>query len=161
MTVKEALERMQRIDLVKVAEEVIVEYAPDVEMLNRDQMMKGQDGDGKPIRPRYSEDPFFKTRQQAEEYIRWKWQITPNPFRDPDTPNLFINGQYHYSRQLYIEDRKIKFKSADNNAPEIESKYKNLDGLSPESVLWFREKELYPEMIDKLSQATGLRKTTQ
>ena len=157
MTAKELREKLERVNLENIATEVMVEYAPDIEMLNRDQMMKGQDQDGKPIRPFYSEDPFFHSRAEAEAYATWKWQITPNPQRDRDTPNLFINGQYHYSRQMFIEGGKIIFKSQDHNAKEIESKYKNLDGLTKESVLWFRENELYPEMIIKLSQATGLR----
>lgn len=159
MTVKELRERLNRVNLETIAAEVMVEYAPDIEMLNRDQMMKGQDQDGKPIRPSYLEDPFFKTRQAAEEYATWKEQISPNPYRDKYTPNLFINGQYHYSRQMYIENGVMKFRSGDHNAPEIESKFKNIDGLTKESVEWFRENELYPEMILKLSQATGLRLT--
>lgn len=157
MTVKELLNRFKEIDLVQVAIVVIDEYAPDVEMLNRQQLYDGLDQDGRYLSPRYSEDPFFKSSEDAFRYAEWKQQITPNPNRPFDVPNLFINGQFHYSRQLRIVDKRLVFESDDHNSPDIVRKYKNIDGLTPKSVLWFRENELYPDMLQKLAEKTGLK----
>ena len=67
----------------------------------KEQLWDGKTGKGNDIRPYYSEDPWFKSRAKAEAYKRWKQAITPNPNRNPDAPNLFINGWFY--KQISIQ----------------------------------------------------------
>lgn len=103
--------------------------------LNKAQLYDGKDVSGNDIRPFYSQDSFFKTQAQAQGYIKWKQKITPNSSRNPDAPNLFING-FHYSMIGLLRkgrDVFIGVKSSNQITSSIESKYKNIYGLSPDS----------------------------
>lgn len=75
---------------------------------NRGQMFDGKTHDDKDIRPYYSQDPYFKTRESAERYADWKQRLTPNPRRNKDVPNLYITGTFYDSikavkQEDYIE----------------------------------------------------------
>lgn len=86
-------------------EEVVKElssHSADIADYVREQLYSGLGGD-EPITPSYLDDPYFATQAEAEKYRDWKLKITPPvasprlglPARDPNTPNLFINGYYH------------------------------------------------------------------
>lgn len=73
-----------------------------------EQLYSGVNGDEVPLRPKYSEDPYFNAfknpKKEAERYRKWKMRIQPparsylgfNP-RDSDTPNLIIRGDFYAS----------------------------------------------------------------
>lgn len=97
----------------------------------RDQLESGLDGDEKELRPNYLNDPYFKTRKQAEGYMRWKERITPprpswlglRP-RALKTPNLRINGYYHESIKAAAVPGGVRIGSQGAGfAPELERKY--------------------------------------
>lgn len=73
-----------------------------------EQLYSGVNGDEVPLRPKYSEDPYFNTfknpKKKAEQYRKWKMKIQPparsylgfRP-RNSDTPNLIIRGDFYSS----------------------------------------------------------------
>lgn len=73
-----------------------------------EQLYSGVNGDEEPLRPRYTEDPYFLTfrnpKKEAERYKKWKARIQPparsylgfSP-RNIDTPNLIIRGDFYAS----------------------------------------------------------------
>lgn len=73
-----------------------------------EQLYSGVNGDENPLRPKYSEDPYFNMfknpKAEAERYKKWKAKIQPparsylgfSP-RDIDTPNLIIRGDFYAS----------------------------------------------------------------
>lgn len=89
----------------------------------RDQLLDGIRGDGEDIRPYYSEDTYFETRAQANQYIAWKKTIRPNARRNPDAPNLFINGKFHSELGCFFNDTAMTIKGATFYAEEIVWKY--------------------------------------
>lgn len=91
-------------------EKLIVDNQQEVEMLIREQLLSGVDGNEKDLKPTYTSDPYFKERYgknwraKAEAYKNWKNDITPpSPSkigfraRAIDTPNLIIEGMFHRS----------------------------------------------------------------
>ncbi len=83
------------------------ELEPKRELINaeqREQLMEGKASDGNDIRPYYTEDPFFKTKEDALRYAAYKQKITPNSKRKRDAPNLYINGKFH--SELEVQFRK-------------------------------------------------------
>ena len=103
-----------------------------IDMAIRDQLESGLDGDEKELRPNYLNDPYFKTRKDAERYMRWKERITPpresrlglRP-RAVKTPNLRINGFYHQSIRSVVVDGGVRIEAGANFSSEIEGKYQN------------------------------------
>lgn len=73
-----------------------------------EQLYSGVNGDEQPLRPKYSEDPYFNAfknpKKKAEDYKKWKAKIQPPARsylgfapRDTDTPNLIIRGDFYSS----------------------------------------------------------------
>jgi hypothetical protein len=92
----------------------------------KDQLWDGQTGTGADIRPYYSEDPFFKTKKQAIGYKNWKAKITPNPRRNPDAPNLFINGYFYDTIGAKKNGIDLEIGSENTLGQEIESGHKDI-----------------------------------
>ena len=75
-----------------------------------EQLYSGMNGDEAPLRPKYSQDPYFKEtygknwKKHAVDYAKWKKNIQPpersylgfRP-RAMDTPNLIIRGDFYSS----------------------------------------------------------------
>lgn len=73
-----------------------------------EQLYSGVNGNEEPLRPKYSEDPYFDAfknpKAEAERYKKWKAKIQPparsylgfRP-RNIDTPNLIIRGDFYSS----------------------------------------------------------------
>lgn len=122
-----------------------MEHNDTIVELNRAQLWDGERADGKSIVPRYSQDPYFKTKQAAAEYAAWKQRITPSPVRDSDTPNLYINGYFHRSIIAEKEKDTIKVSSGVKLGQELDQKYKNIFGLNKGSIA-----ELKPELLETL-----------
>lgn len=73
-----------------------------------EQLYSGVNGDEIPLRPKYSEDPYFHSfkspKKEVERYRKWKMRIQPparsylgfRP-RNSDTPNLIIRGDFYAS----------------------------------------------------------------
>lgn len=155
-TVAAMVRAFQKVNVIEITKDVIVDNATDVEDLNRKQLYKGLDANGKFLSPKYSEDPWFTSKEAALRYAEWKKKITPDPDRPLDVPNLFITGRFHYSRTVEVEGSKIAFRSNDPNANKIKAKFKNIDGLTDNSIQAFRKNTLYPQLVGKIAQITGV-----
>src|SRR5689334_8615887 len=92
VTVAEMARRFQAINLIQEAAEIISQDPGELEALQKRQLLKGLDNQGRPLSPKYTEDPYFKTVEAAIRYAKWKQTITPDPDRPWDVPNLFITG---------------------------------------------------------------------
>lgn len=87
------------------------------------QLMEGKDSSGKDIRPYYSEDPYFHSKETAKAYAAWKKRITPNPRRRDDAPNLYINGRFHSELGVYYKPDGFKIDGVSWYAMGIVHKY--------------------------------------
>lgn len=143
-----------KIDKINVAElmfEVIKEggYQEVFEKMNREQLLEGRTHQNTPISPKYTEDNYFTSVQKAKNYARWKQKISPNPERNTNTPNLFITGKFHRSIQNKTDKFNFWMDSNDSNAPSIESKFKNIYGLTPDNIQIMRQ-EIMEKTMNKM-----------
>jgi len=159
MTIKGLLNKVEA--LQKTYEVIIVGVMVDNKIwlgaLNKQQLLAGKRNDGANISPGYLEDPYFKTLAQAQAYSDWKDRITPNPMRRSGTPNLFINGFYHDSREIIVLGEKIIY-FADYKGVEIEKKY--TDKINGVGGIWaeaFIGIHLRPDLQNKITDLTGLK----
>jgi len=161
MTIKGLLNKVEsfkeKIDVIIVA--VMVDNAIFLGALNKQQLLAGKRSDGADITPGYLEDPYFKTLAQAQAYSDWKDRITPNTMRRSGTPNLFINGFYHDSREIIVLGEKIIY-FADYKGVEIERKYTDkINGLGGIWLEAFIEIHVRPDLQAKITEAIGLKFT--
>jgi hypothetical protein len=145
-------------DVDKIARETMEGTEEEIRQYNLQQLLDGKTNDGSDIHPTYLEDPFFKTQAEAQAYSNWKDKISPPSNRREGVPNLYINGYYHSTRQVIIEGDTIKYRSSFGEIfTDIDEKYKNLDGLNPESRSKFIPFVLRPVFNHLIEEATGLK----
>lgn len=136
----------------------------------REQLYSGIDGNGAPLSPSYSNDPWFQNPRAGffdesaqmfvscylhpERYVEWKMRITPPeassrlklPARGSDTPNLFIVGTFHGSIDARATGKGVEiFTAGWDEGPSVERKYgSQIFGLSEPAVAHFNTNYLLP-----------------
>lgn len=142
-------------DFRKILEEVpdtiksaFYENEKKIIKLQQQQLYDGKNNLGLDIRPYYTEDPFFKTIGQARGYIKWKQSITPNSKRNPDAPNLYINGFFHRSLRIAQEGNDLFIISnlTGKMANDVVDKYDNLLGLYPDNLEKINNEIIIPKI---------------
>lgn len=84
-----------------IVAEAMPRYEGDILELQKLQLLEGRASNGDDMRPYYSEDlkpqGHFRSAESAERYARWKQELEypVQTNRNPDAPNLYINGQFH------------------------------------------------------------------
>lgn len=133
-------------------ENAIYKNEKEILKLQRQQIYDGQNNKGEDLRPLYTEDSYFKTQGQARGYIKWKQSITPNPKRNPNAPNLYINGYIHRNILIVNESGNIMFdfNSRVDFGESIKGKYKDLLGLNPTNQLYINNERIIPEIWELL-----------
>lgn len=86
----------------EIVRDVLVRYPDDILDLQKMQLFQGLAANGQDIRPYYSEDlkpaGYFHSVESAGRYAVWKRDGISYPYRanrNPDAPNLYINGKFH------------------------------------------------------------------
>lgn len=103
----------------------------DIMAQQRGQLLEGKRPDGWDIRPYYSEDPYFTVLGMwggnPDAYKAWKRTLPnwDNPKRNPDAPNLYINGRFHSELGAYFEADGITIMGTTSYALGIVRKYGN------------------------------------
>lgn len=103
-----------------------------------EQLYSGVNGDEVPLRPTYTQDPYFmqfkNPKAEAERYKKWKAKIQPparsylgfKP-RNIDTPNLIIRGDFYSSiTAVPIADGIMIASQGLMFSTDIEKKYGNV-----------------------------------
>lgn len=146
--------KLKNINLSIILDEILEPLLPEIISMNKEQIWDGKTKNDTDIHHLYSEDPFFKTVKQANAYKMWKQRITPNSDRNPDAPNLYINGYYHSLIKGTILDNLIEL-DADGFGRGFDSKYKDIYGLTEEHLNIIRNKVL-PQLLDKTKSYLGI-----
>lgn len=131
--------------------------------MQSDQLLEGKRPDGNDLRPYYSEDPYFTVYGNwggdPDAYKAWKstkpyWH---NSKRNPDAPNLYINGKFHSELGCYFEADGILITAATPYAMDIVAKYGNDSfGLSEERWAALMQ-EVLPDIVERLKQILNAR----
>lgn len=157
MTIRGLYDRLLKVDVEAIAKETIEGTEQEINEYNLQQLLDGKTNKGTDIHPTYFEDDYFDTYAQAKAYSDWKDKISPISRRRPGVPNLFINGYYHSTRKVQIVGDNIIFTSTFGEATDIENKYQDIDGLSPDSRSKYIPEVLRPAFNHLIEQATGLK----
>ena len=128
---------------------VIQDHRDDILELQREQLLCGKASSGEDIRPYYSEDlkpsGYFNSVDSAKRYAVWKSTLSYPSFsgkRNPDAPNLYINGQFHSELGVQFSLLSVAVVPETNYAATIVSKYGiSTFGLMPSR--WMRIFEQY------------------
>jgi hypothetical protein len=146
--------KLKSINLNDILDSILDPLLPEIVEMNKAQLWDGKTKNNTDIHPFYSEDPFFKTEKQAQAYKNWKQRITPNPDRNPDAPNLYINGYYHSLIKGAIMDTFIDL-DAEGFGSGFDNKYKDIYGLTEDHLNIIRNKIL-PQLLEQTRFKMGI-----
>lgn len=131
----------------------------------RSQLLAGIDGDGKELRPRYTEDSYFHSREAALKYVGKFGKRDVQAFpqwglkaRNWDTPNLIITGaKFHNYITAKYSDGSVNTQAAGSPIEgTLRAKYGDkILALSP-SVKERIEEELN-KAIDNITKKYGIK----
>lgn len=118
---------------------LLEQHEDDIYELQVIQLFEGKASSGEDMRPYYSEDVqpggYFATKEDAQKYAAWKQSPEFNPFnvqRNPDAPNLYLNGKFHSELGVKFTDDSVMIEPTSPSAREIVNKYgQGQFGLSP------------------------------
>ena len=141
-----------------IIKESLEPQAGEIMEQQRLQLLEGKASSGEDLRPYYSEDlkpsGYFKSGASAANYSRWKQSIS-YPYsvdRNPDAPNLYINGKFHSELMVDFGQEQITIKGETPYANNIIAKY----GLSSFGLMaekWnfiMRDRGVLGEIIENL-----------
>jgi hypothetical protein len=134
MTLHEMQRRLKGFDLITEVADSVDETKEAMLHLNRQQLLRGLDKEGKYLSPKYSEDPWFKSKESAKRYAAWKKKIEPEKTDRPeDVPNLYIVGTFHSLIKIDVGASEYVFSNTASFASGVEGKFKDIYGLTSES----------------------------
>lgn len=155
--------RVQRVnDGLRTGEtvrDVVVRHPDDILDLQKMQLFQGLAANGEDIRPYYSEDlkPFgyFHSVESAARYAAWKRDGINYPYtanRNPDAPNLYINGRFHDELGVEFTADTVGIVGTTGYAKGIVAKYGiNTFGLMPSNwMVIFTERGAYEELMNEI-----------
>lgn len=155
-TIKQFKKRVQNLNAGAVAQKSLTATADQLLELNSQQMLDGKRRDGQDISPTYLEDPFFKSKKQAQAYSDWKDRITPSSVRKKGVPNLYINGTYHGSIEVDVSGEALLFSSSFPGASDIDRTFPLIHGLNSEYRTIYVTDSLRPKFMELMKKVLKL-----
>ncbi len=155
-TAADMIANFEKLDIRGIATAITERNKDHVTSKVKNQLWNGQKPDGSPITPSYLDDPFFKTRKQAEGYANWKFSggYGRNTTRSKYTPNLYINGYFYSGIDLTINNGSFEVVS---HWAEVGSKYKDALGISKTNAEKVIETNIRPAWEVIVEARTGLK----
>lgn len=109
---------------------VLPNHPDEIMAYQRQQLFEGKGSDGEDLRPYYSEDiqpaGYFRSVETAEAYAVYKQRIH-YPYsameRNPDAPNLYINGKFHSELGVFFGSDEVMVAGSTAYADGIVEKY--------------------------------------
>lgn len=138
---------------------VVIRHADDIMELQKIQLFQGKASSGQDIRPFYSEDlkptGYFHSVESAGRYSAWKQTGISYPYsvdRNPDAPNLYINGKFHSELDVEFGMEAVGIIGATAYAKRIMLKYGiQTFGLMPSNwMAIFTERGAYNELMNEI-----------
>lgn len=157
-TVANLMRRFQDLDIAKQAGDALMLTKDTILELQKDQLLTGKGNDGQDLSPGYLEDPYFKTPAEALAYLAWKQKITPDPRRNPNAPNLFINGFLHSKFRVEADQDGYHVDNDSADYADINAKYHGAQaGLSPENTKKYAFGKFWSVLMPRIEIVTGLK----
>lgn len=155
VTVKDLLDNLRKAydEIPETISDSLFANSAKVISLQQGQLYDGKTNKNQDIRPLYTEDPFFKTPRQAQAYISWKQRLTPNSIRNPNAPNLYINGYFFNSLRMFnVAGDVIIRSSAGGEIGKLDDKYKDIFGLYEENKNYVNNEIIIPKIWELLEK---------
>lgn len=145
----------------ELVRDVVAGHPDDILDLQRRQLFEGRASSGEDLRPYYSEDVqpsgYFRDSEAAARYAAWKRDGVDYPYeanRNPDAPNLYINGKFHSELEVFFGPDRVQVVGATPTARIIIAKYGS-ESFGLTAGNWnevFRERGALDELLTNMKR---------
>lgn len=166
---QDRINRYQRVrdniaSIPSVLNKVVSDNKDVIISANRDQMLLGRNSSGRTLSPSYLQDPYFKSKVQAESYARMKYALESThlgrlwnpeqlyPDKDRNTPNLIVTGLFQDSMFIATSVDSFEIGSTYLGSKDIDRKYGGVFGLADKSKEYFYREFIKPAFIKALEK---------
>lgn len=153
--------KLEQVSFLDVVKDVLKRHLQEIADLNREQLTDGLTHLGQMIRPKYTEDPYFKSRGAALGYAAWKKKLedsgqVPKSKKGKyyTAPNLNIKGVFYGNIYAAIAGEYIEI-GANGFGKDFQNKWKDIFGLTEEHMIWLR-KVVLPEILTEYRKRLGI-----
>ena len=139
---------------------VLMRHPDDILELQKIQLFEGKASNGEDIRPYYSEDlkptGYFYSVESAGRYAAWKQDGINYPYsgsnRNPDAPNLYINGRFHSELGVEFYPDSVGIVGLTGYAKGIMAKYgiQTFGLMQSNWMVIFAQRGAYDELMNEL-----------
>lgn len=143
MTITGLRQRLQSLDIEKVASNSLDETKDAFVELNKEQMFEGKNKQGDPI-----------GMYQSKQYSAYKNALNPKP--GYGVPDLKLTGAFYRGIKMDVSGVRFTVVSTDSKSSALENKYGDIFGLSTPFKSEFIDRSLQPEFIKEVKQSLGL-----
>lgn len=142
----------------EIVRDVMLGHPDDILDLQRQQLFAGLTSTGEDVRPYYSEDlkpgGYFTSVEKAKNYAAWKGRLNYpyNANRNPDAPNLYINGRFHDELGVQYDSDTVGIIGATSYAKGIVEKYglRTFGLMISNWMVIFAERGALDELMNKI-----------
>lgn len=143
----------------ELVRDIVVKHPDDILDLQKQQLFSGLASNGQDIRPYYSEDlkptGYFYTAESAKRYAEWKETGINYPYtaeRNPDAPNLYINGRFHDELGVQFDAETVGIVGTTGYSKGIVAKYgiETFGLMMSNWMVIFIERGAYNELMQEL-----------
>lgn len=151
---------LKSIDVWDLLTPILKKHETEFLDANREQLISGETNTGEMIRPKYTEDPYFKSRGQALGYARWKHKLEeagqiPKPktgTKHFTAPNFFITGVVHSNLKMWVTKEGLTF-DAEGFGSGFDNKYKNIYGVAEKNRIKIINGDMVGELTKSVKEA--------
>lgn len=144
MTTRGLLDKLDRLDFERIAEQAMDDTAKDFADANRDQLEHGYDRNGERLK-KYSNPKYAKIKQQQ------------NSLPGYGNPDLKRSGAFHRGIIMTANNGLVLTGSMDDKAPRLTGKYPTTLGLGGPFKEGYVQDTLAPAIKKEVEDLTGLR----
>jgi hypothetical protein len=143
LTLHSLKKKLKLLDLRQEIQFIIDITSEDLAELNREQLWKGQNAKGLPIKPPYSNITIFYKRRKSQPI---------------DRVTLKDTGDFYSSINVDVKRDTFTIFATDDKTNKLTRKYgKSILGLQEESKSRYVKNVLFPALKKRIYQVTGLR----
>jgi len=161
MLITEMIAKLKEVSFLDVIKNVLERHLQEIADLNKEQLTDGLTYKDQMIRPKYTEDPYFKSRGQALGYAKWKAKLedsgqVPKSKKGKyyTAPNLYIKGVFYGNIYAAIAGEYVEI-GANDFGGNFQNKWKDIFGLTEEHMVLIR-KLILPEILDEYRKRIGI-----
>lgn len=157
MDLVQLIRNLTNIDVWEELSPVLKRHENEFIEANKEQLISGETNKGEMIRPKYTEDPYFKSRGQALGYARWKKKLEdagqiPRPkigTKYFTAPNFFIKGNLHSNIRMKVLKEGLSF-DAEGFGQGFDSKWRDMYGVTDANLKTIVDADMASELAKSI-----------